>query len=375
MNNTKNTLSSVRDVIPEIGGNFQLDPAVIESKDSKHLNDPTKKSGLSISELPKGTQVLSASSYGTSLWTRTARVDTIVNGEKKDYFLKCATEAGAVMTEGEFHSISEIYKLIPTLTPRPVAWGKFLNSKIDTYFFLCDFVNMSSELPDPVMFCARIAQLHRESISPTGKFGFHVKNCKGKTPQPIEWEASWTRYFTRLISYVRQRWNVLTCLIIIIRRTWILTGTQGFEKDLVSNGPWPEYEKTFALLVKHAIPQILDPLTEEGRIIKPCLVHGDLWEGNTTTNLDTGEPMIFDAAAFYAHNEYELGIWRRDMVKFDHPYFSHYFCNFPVSEPADQFNDRNALYCLKFDLDYCLHRPGLPLVREQFVLEIPSTHH
>lgn len=32
MNNTKETLSSVKDVIPDIGGNFQLDPAVIESK-------------------------------------------------------------------------------------------------------------------------------------------------------------------------------------------------------------------------------------------------------------------------------------------------------------------------------------------------------
>lgn len=31
MNNTKETLSSVKDVIPDIGGNFQLDPEVIES--------------------------------------------------------------------------------------------------------------------------------------------------------------------------------------------------------------------------------------------------------------------------------------------------------------------------------------------------------
>lgn len=35
MNNNKETLSSVRDIIPDIGGNFQLDPAVIESKELK----------------------------------------------------------------------------------------------------------------------------------------------------------------------------------------------------------------------------------------------------------------------------------------------------------------------------------------------------
>lgn len=106
------------------------------------------------------------------------------------------------MTEGEFHSISEIYTLVPTLAPRPVAWGKFKDAAIQTYFFLCDFVEMSTSLPDPAKFCARIAQLHRESVSPTGKFGFHIRNCKGKTPQPTEWEENWTRYFTRLISYV-----------------------------------------------------------------------------------------------------------------------------------------------------------------------------
>lgn len=32
MNNTKETLSSVKNVIPDIGGNFQLDCAVVESK-------------------------------------------------------------------------------------------------------------------------------------------------------------------------------------------------------------------------------------------------------------------------------------------------------------------------------------------------------
>lgn len=79
--------------------------------------------------------------------------------------------------------------------------------------------------------------------------------------------------------------------------------------------------------------------------------------------------MVFDAAAFYAHNEYELGIWRRKMVKFNEPYFEQYLLNFPASEPKAQFDDRNALYVLKFDLDYCLHRPGLPLVREQYALQ------
>lgn len=47
MNNTKETLSSVRDVIPDIGGNFQLDPAVIESKElTLKPNDRTNEAEL-----------------------------------------------------------------------------------------------------------------------------------------------------------------------------------------------------------------------------------------------------------------------------------------------------------------------------------------
>lgn len=41
-----------------------------------------------MTELPQGTQVLRSSAYGTSLWTRTARVTTLLDGEKKEYFLK-----------------------------------------------------------------------------------------------------------------------------------------------------------------------------------------------------------------------------------------------------------------------------------------------
>jgi protein-ribulosamine 3-kinase len=246
------------------------------------------------------------------------------------------------MMEGEFNSITTIYNLIPSFVPKPLAWGKFKLASPDTYFFLCDFVEMSTDMPDPVKFCARVAELHRKGVSPTGKFGFHITTVHGKTEQPVSWDDNWTRYFTRLISHF-------------------------FAKDLLSNGPWPEYEAAFKRLVDDVIPQVLDPLTSEGRSIRPSLVHGDLWEGNASTDLVTDEPMVFDAAVMYAHNEYELGMWRREIIRFGKPYFKQYLRNMTPSEPVEQWDDRNALYSLKFKLSYCLHRPGLPLVREACV--------
>lgn len=71
------------------------------------------------------------------------------------------------MVEGEFHSILKIYKspAIPTFAPKPLAaWGKFKNAATNTYFFLRDSVEMPTDLLDPVMFCSRVAQLHRGQI-------------------------------------------------------------------------------------------------------------------------------------------------------------------------------------------------------------------
>ena len=44
--------------------------------------------------------------------------------------------------------------------------------------------------------------------------------------------------------------------------------------------------------------------------IIPALLHGDLWSGNVsqTRENDVDVPVIFDPAAFYGHDEFELGI-------------------------------------------------------------------
>ena len=56
-------------------------------------------------------------------------------------------------------------------------------------------------------------------------------------------------------------------------------------------------------LISKVIPRLLRPLETGGRQIQPRLVHGDLWDGNTSTDIATDMPVIFDAASFYAHNE------------------------------------------------------------------------
>lgn len=52
------------------------------------------------------------------------------------------------------------------------------------------------------------------------------------------------------------------------------------------------------LLLEKVIPRLLRPMETEGRSITPTLVHGDFWHGNTSTDVDTGAPLMFDASAF-----------------------------------------------------------------------------
>ncbi|KAI4596202.1 hypothetical protein KJ359_005709 [Pestalotiopsis sp. 9143b] len=313
---------SVQDVLPSTGGNFVVDENVAAC-------------------LPEGSTILEAVTWGASAWTKTAKISTrLADGSEKAYFLKCATERGEIMMKGEFTSISTIREVIPSLAPKPYGWGKFKTS--DTYFFLMDFLQLKMSLPNPVKLSSRIVELHQKSVSPTGQFGFVVPTCHGKNLQQNTWTPSWRACFTEFI-------------------TWF------FEEDVRVNGQWHEFDSAFAKLQAETIPKMLDPLQADGRVVKPCLVHGDLWDENTGVDVESGEPVVFDASCMYAHNEYEIGMWRREIIRFNQPYIRQYLMRFPPSEPADQWDDRNRLYSIKFNFGHSISFPGSPLVREQML--------
>ncbi|KAI9748774.1 MAG: hypothetical protein M4579_007118, partial [Chaenotheca gracillima] len=71
------------------------------------------------------------------------------------------------MLEGEFNAMKEIFTTVPSFAPEPYAWGEFLLPDPPTYFFLCDFIDMDTSLPDPGIFATQLAQLHNKSVSPT----------------------------------------------------------------------------------------------------------------------------------------------------------------------------------------------------------------
>ncbi|KAL2255192.1 hypothetical protein VTK26DRAFT_3895 [Humicola hyalothermophila] len=192
-------------------------------------------------------------------------------------------------------------------------------------------------LPDPVRLGKKLAELHQRSQSPTGKFGSHCTVFDGKLPLNTAWDSSWTSFFTRLIRDV-------------------------YKLDNEVNGFWQELDDAMQVTMAKLIPRLLDPLTAEGRTIKPCLLHGDLWESNIGTDAETGAIYIYDACAYYAHHEKEVAIWRCEHHKMhnDKRYLDEYFKNMEESEPKHEADDRGRLYSVETLLMNSAHFPGAP---------------
>jgi protein-ribulosamine 3-kinase len=128
-----------------------------------------------------------------------------------------------------------------------------------------------------------------------------------------------------------------------------LSGTYRF--DVEAKGVWKELDIIFQRTLTHLIPRLLGVLQENGRYLKPCLIHGDLWGGNIGTDVENGDPWIFDCAAYYAHNEMELGIWRAERYELKAKVSRReYLRNFEPSEPKEEWDDRNRLYSAKTSL-------------------------
>jgi len=244
------------------------------------------------------------------------------------------------MVASEYQSAKTIYEQAPEFIPQVIAIGTY-ESVESTHFILIEFVDMIITLPEPDIFTGRLASLHKNSISPTGKFGYDKQSYIGILPQHIGWEDSWEAFFTKCIR-------------------------QSLDVYINANGHDPEMYDLIHSLFTKVIPRLLRPLESEGRKVKPSLIHGDLWFANVSRDTKTGQPLIFDACCIYAHNEcklfiiivmvkgkysevillVEFGQWTTPGNPFGQEYISAYHKHYPPSEPVIDFGGRVDLYRL-----------------------------
>ena len=187
------------------------------------------------------------------------------------------SDVGKSNLRGEYESMSAIYKEMPDLVPKPVAVGSYASDP-DIHFYLMEFVDMTLEVPDPQSLAQKISEMHQKCLSPNGKYGFMVPSNNGPLIQPNIWTESWEEACTNLLQHC-------------------------FDFEQGMHGKHEEMQKLWPDIKEKVIPRLLRPLETGGNHIQPRLCHGDLWDGNTSINAETDQPLIFDASSAYVHNE------------------------------------------------------------------------
>ena len=88
------------------------------------------------------------------------------------------------MVSGEFASMKLLHDTAQHLTPAPIAWGTY-DANPNIHFFLCEFVDMTEDIPDPQALGKGLAELHMKGLSPNGKYGFSVPTNVPRNYTPV----------------------------------------------------------------------------------------------------------------------------------------------------------------------------------------------
>ncbi|KAK4186216.1 Fructosamine kinase-domain-containing protein [Podospora australis] len=291
----------------KLGENVELDQAVVD-------------------RLPQHSKVLSVTASGTSLWVGTVKIVVeLEDGNTVEFFKKGSSgDVGADMMKGSYEAELALHTFVPELVPKPIAWGTYASDP-DTHFYLCEFVEMYDDLPDPSDWAAAVSTLHLKTMghSPTGQFGFHVPTHLANVPVDNTWNSSWAAFWAQQMKSL-------------------------FDREEMVRGPHEELNSLKAAYLEKTIPRYLAPLEAEGRSIQPCLIHSDLWPGNIKPKTESEELCMFDSCAYWGHNEADLGICRNPRYKLGRPCIVEYNKRVDMSEPIADFDGRNAVYAMKY---------------------------
>jgi len=222
---------------------------------------------------------------------------------------------------GEIESLKAIAVCAPGLAPRVLSSGVGDDGRP---YFISEYKHLSRlTTASANRLAVRLAtELHaKRNESPSG-FGFHVPTFCGATRLKNGWYETWEECYSALIGDLLEG----------LRK-------RSANKVLCQKGE---------LVRQTVIPFLLRQLD-----VEPVLLHGDLWSGNTGTDIASNEPVIYDPSSFFGHNEADLAI-ARIFGGFTDSFFATYHEHLPKSEPAEQYELRVDLYELFHYLNHAL---------------------
>ncbi|GKZ00420.1 hypothetical protein MPSEU_000994900 [Mayamaea pseudoterrestris] len=188
------------------------------------------------------------------------------------YFVKSATKDKSNMLYAEYLGVKEMADTNTIKCPRPIAYGDYNNGR--TSFVLFEYLEFTGG-GSQYELGQQLAKMHRKQAD---KFGFHVDNTIGATPQPnLPWMDDWAEFWdTHRLGHMLK-----------------LTNNAGLSLDKAQ----ALRDKTRQLLSHKPLPSLL---------------HGDLWGGNKgfVKDRESGKaiPCIFDPATYYGDREADVAM-------------------------------------------------------------------
>ncbi|KAK8066040.1 hypothetical protein PG997_012787, partial [Apiospora hydei] len=293
--------------------------------------------------LPDGAQVTSVTDTKLSEWCNTFKIEvTLPDGKSQAFFEKVwmhysrwidqeyKGQYGLDMMRATFQAELTLHEFIPEFSPRPIATGTYASDK-NLHFFLAEFVDMiEDDTPSPESYMTAVAALHNRSFgkSPSGQFGFPIPTRFGDLEQSNLWSGSWEAFWTNQMREILER-----------------------EERL--GGPHPkELVRLRQIYFNKVLPRYLRPLESDGRSVRPCLVHADLWPGNCRYKRDTDVVCI--------------GPWcvQQPSVPLGAPYLREYWEKMPVSAPKEDAFNRNKMYMIRNQILLATLYPTQPDLRQ-----------
>ncbi|KAF2315354.1 hypothetical protein GH714_038908 [Hevea brasiliensis] len=250
----------------------------------------------------KATQITKISSIGGGCINLASRYDT----DAGSFFVKTNRSIGPSMFEGEALGLGAMYETRTIRVPKPFKVGPL---PAGGSYIIMEFIEFGAFRGNQSVLGRKLAEMHKAGKSEKG-FGFDVDNTIGSTPQINTWTSDWIEF------YGEHR--------------------LGYQLKLALDqyGDTSIYQKG-QRLVKNMAPLF------ENIVIEPCLLHGDLWSGNISSDKN-GEPVILDPACYYGHSEAEFGMsW---CAGFGGSFYNAYFEVMPKQLGFEKRRDLYMLY-------------------------------
>ncbi|KAE9605456.1 putative protein-ribulosamine 3-kinase [Lupinus albus] len=291
-------------------------PSLLPPSLSKTKSKLSPISSMSMSQDPvhewilsegQATKITKIRPVGGGCINLASRYDT----DAGSFFVKTNRSIGPSMFEAEALGLEAMYETGTIRVPKPHKVGPLPTGGS---FIVMEFIEFGASRGNQSALGRKLGEMHKAGKSNKG-YGFDVNNTIGSTPQINTWSSDWIQFYGE-------------CRL-------------GYQLKLALDqyGDKTIYEKGQRLV------KSMGPLFDNV-VIEPCLLHGDLWSGNISSDKN-GEPVILDPACYYGHSEAEFGMsW---CAGFGGSFYNSYFEVIP-KQPG--FEERRDLYMLYHYLNH-----------------------